>query len=245
MADERDIQELTGSSNDAVNETVLTALKNVHTALPGIIESFDAVKQSARVRPAIKRIFTQQGPLDLPLCVDCPVAFPQGGGFCFTFPLQEGDEVVLGFFERAIDRWYVEGGTQPPAVFRLHDLSDGFCIPGVSNLTRSIPNFKADAVQMRNREGTAYVQINSSGEVEIDGSKLTIKCPVIAEDTSRFEGLVTYTAGMTGSGGVGQSFTINGNIAFSGGTLTHNGKNIGSTHIHSNGNGGANTGGPV
>jgi phage baseplate assembly protein gpV len=159
--------------------------------------------------------------------------------------LVAGDEVILGFFERAIDRWMVEGGTQPPVEFRLHDLSDGFCVPGVSNLTRVIPGFKTDAVQMRNREGSAYVQINTSGEVEIDGTLLRVKCPVIAEQPATFESLVTYQAGMVGSGGTGSSIQITGNVQFSGGSLTHNGKNIGSTHIHSNGNGGANTGGPV
>jgi phage baseplate assembly protein V len=45
------------------------------------------------------------------------------------------------------------------------------------------------------------------------------------------QGAFTYQAGMTGSGGSGAN--IAGPVAVTGGTVTHNGKNIGSTHTHS------------
>jgi phage gp45-like len=57
---------------------------------------------------------------------------------------------------------------------------------------------------------------------------------------------ITGQGGMAVSGdnGSGNTSTITGNLNTTG-TITNNGKTIGSTHVHSNGNGGANTGAPV
>lgn len=232
-------QELGGNPGEATSEAIDTALKNLHTALPGIVEAFDPATQTARIRPAIKRIFTGKGELEIPVCADVPVQFPQGGGFCFTFPLQVGDEVILGFFERCIDRWYASGGTQAPAVYRMHDYSDGFAIPGVSSMPRVIEGFKANAVEMRKRDGSAYVSIDSGGNIEADGTLLTVKCAAV------FEKLVTYQAGMSGTGGAGgAAITIDGDIVHTG-SFTSNGKNVGSTHTHSGVQPGGGTSGQV
>ena len=42
------------SSN--IKEGILNALKELHTAGPGIIETFDPIKQTASIQPAIRRI---------------------------------------------------------------------------------------------------------------------------------------------------------------------------------------------
>lgn len=58
------------------------------------------------------------------------------------------------------------------------------------------------------------------------------------------QGLLAYQGGMTGSGGSGAA--INGPLAVTGGTVTHDGKNIGSTHTHSGvQTGGGTTGAPT
>lgn len=58
------------------------------------------------------------------------------------------------------------------------------------------------------------------------------------------QGLLAYQGGMTGSGGSGAA--INGPLAVTGGTVTHDGKNIGSTHTHSGvKTGGGTTGTPT
>jgi hypothetical protein len=49
---------------------------------------------------------------------------------------------------------------------------------------------------------------------------------------------------VSGDNGSGAASTVTGNLATTG-SITNNGKSIGSTHVHTNGNGGANTGAPV
>lgn len=220
------VQQLCATEGAATDESINSALKDLHTALPGIVEAFDAGTQSARVVPAIQRIFTERGALTLPVCLDVPVMFPQCGDFAITYPLLPGDEVILGFFERCIDRWYDAGGFQEPATYRMHDLSDGFAIPGISNRGRAIPAFRTDALVVRTRAGNAYIALDAGGHITMDGVDMTVLCP------SFFQKPVTFSAGMTGSTSEGgAAFTISGAVQLLG-SFTVNGKNVSDTHTH-------------
>jgi hypothetical protein len=65
---------------------------DLHTSGPGIIQSFDAGKQTAVVAPVVEKWFRGKGFKPLPPLVDVPVQFPGGGGFVLTFPVAKGDE---------------------------------------------------------------------------------------------------------------------------------------------------------
>lgn len=88
-------------------------LTQVWTALPGIIQKFDAGALTCEVQPAIKgRITQEDGSIQLvnmPLLLDCPVVFPHGGGCSLTFPIKAGDECLVVFASRGIDYWWQLG----------------------------------------------------------------------------------------------------------------------------------------
>jgi len=76
----------------------------------------------------------------------------------------------------------------------------------------------------------------------LTGSGSTLETPQLTVDSpaSTFTGAVTvqgpfaYQNGITGTNGTGGSgASIQGPVSVTGGTITHNGKNIGSTHTHS------------
>jgi hypothetical protein len=104
------------------------------TAMPATLQSYDAAKLTCSAQPTIQAVLQAKdgtfSNLTMPLCVDCPVIFPSGGGFTLTFPLAAGDEGLLIFASRCIDQWHAQGGTQAQAERRMHDLSDGFFLPG-------------------------------------------------------------------------------------------------------------------
>jgi len=162
------------------------ALKNVHTALPGIIASYDADTQTASVQPAIKRLFIEKGAVNLPLCVDCPVQFPQGGPFVLTFPVVAGDECLLLFSERAIDFWFENGGVQLPSEYRTHDLSDAFVLVGVNSLARKLTNVQTDGAELRTRDRSIYLKITESG--------------FVVKGDITLDGDINQTGGITSSG---------------------------------------------
>jgi phage baseplate assembly protein V len=98
-----------------------------------------------------------------------------------------------------------------------------------------------------------------STTLTLEAGKTTLVAPqlMVQSPTTTFtgtvlvQGLLTYSAGLAGSGGGGAVMTgpitqTGGNVSTGGGTLTNNGVNVGSTHTH-NGvqTGSGSTGGPA
>ncbi len=140
------------------------------TALPGRVTAFDPAKRTAQVQPTVQaRVNNRDGStswVNMPLLVDCPVAFPAGGDLLLTFPLAPGDEVLVIFSSRCIDNWWKLGGIQPQAELRMHDLSDGFVIPTVQSEPNLVP-VDMGAAELRNKAGTSKVRLLNNGDVQV------------------------------------------------------------------------------
>ncbi len=205
-------QQLTATPEEAHSAQIEGRLKDLHTMLPGIIVSFDPETQTASVQPAIKRIFIDKGAVNLPMCVDVPVAFPGGGDFFLTFPVKPGDECILLFSERAIDNWHVSGNTAPPAEYRLHDLSDGIAIVGLNSQPRKIAGFNATDTELRDRNGQTHItmkpdgtikNVNAAGSTELTpAGQFIIKAPggIVLDGNTTLMGNMTSQAGNGGTG---------------------------------------------
>lgn len=205
----------------------------VWTALPGIVASFDASAMTCTVQPAISgtRLKSDGSAVDvnMPVLLDCPVCFPSGGGATLTFPIKPGDECLVVFSSRCIDSWWQLGGVQGQAEMRMHDLSDGFVIPGPRSQPRKI-SVSNDAVQLRTDDGAAYVEINpathkikalTSGDVEIQATNITLKGNII------LDGQITQQ----NTAGGATTATMIGPVVVTN-DVTAGGKSL-KTHVHS------------
>lgn len=151
-----------------IQTAIDTSLKELHTSLPGVVQSFDPVEQTADIQPTIQR--KQGGQLvDLPLLVGVPVRFPKVADFCITLPLKEGDEVSVIFAERSIDNWLLDGGIQSAGDIRKHSLSDAYAIPMLYSQNNKITNFDPDNIQIRSDDGSAFITIDTSGNILLNG----------------------------------------------------------------------------
>ncbi len=202
----------------ATGAAIADTVKRLRTAMPGRVVSFDPDKQTVVAQPMTRLVKADGTGVDLPPLGDVPVQFPEAGGFALTFPIEAGDEGVILIADRCIDGWWQSGQPSDPMDFRLHDLSDGMFIPGINSLQNVIPGFDIDAIVIRKFDGSAYFKIDRGGNIEADGTRMTVKCP------ATFEKPVTYQDGISGQG----------DFAVSGGSFTHNGKNVGDTHKHGN-----------
>lgn len=239
---QRDAQQAS-SPEEAASAQIEGRLKDLHTMMPGIIVSFDPDKQTAVVQPAIKRIFTERGAVNLPVCVDVPVAFPGGGEFWLTFPVQAGDECILQFSERAIDNWYASGGAQAPAEYRLHDLSDGIAQVGLNSQPKKLEDLQMTGAELRTRSRSTYIRLED-GTIYIKGNIIhegnnTQTGNLSRTGTSTTTGKITGQGGMAISGGSGTTFS--GNVDHTDGTMTSLGKKIDGTHTHNENDGGGPT----
>jgi len=187
-----DRRERNTSATDAVLAAFQGFKSEIWNALPGIIQSFDPSKMTVVVQPAIQALwrdpFGNQTWQTMPLCLDVPVMFPGGGGCTMTFPLVAGDECLLIFASRCVDAWWQSGGIGVQAELRMHDLSDGFCLPGPRSQPRVIPGISTSALQIRSDDGAAFIQMNTGGShaimvqtagtVTVDASSATFNCDV-------------------------------------------------------------------
>lgn len=109
--------------------------RELHTAMPGRVESYDAATQTCDVLPQLK-LQRPDGDggfraCDLPVLPSIPVCFPRGGGFFLSFPLQKGDFVLVVFSERSLSNWRQKGEASSPGDTRMHSLAGAVAIPGV------------------------------------------------------------------------------------------------------------------
>lgn len=170
-----------------LTEAVLAALQGfqskVWTALPCIVESFNAAQMTCVLQPAIQAQLTKMDGskewITISLLLDVPVVFPSAGGFSLTFPVAPGDEVLAVFSSRCIDTWWQSGGFRNvQAELRMHDLSDGFAIPGIRSLPRVLPSISSDSTQLRNDAGTVYVEVEA-GAVNVVAPVVNITAPTV------------------------------------------------------------------
>lgn len=216
----------------------------VWTVLPGIIQSFDAQALTCEVQPAIQgKQVLEDGTVvavNLPILLDCPVVFPHAGGCSLTFPIKPGDECLVVFSARAIDFWWQLGGVQPPAEPRMHDLSDGFVIPGPYSQVKKIAGVSTECVELRSDDHAAFFSINPetheihaetvgdmtatvAGELtaEVSGAA-TLKAASVTIDapTTHITGALQVDGHITGSGGMavsgGNGAAVTGNLTTTG-----------------------------
>lgn len=206
----------------------------IWTSLPGILQSIDLEKMTCSVQPSIKvqvfdRTSQKWSAQNLPLCVDVPVQFIGGGGYTATFPMAQGDEGLISFACRCIDSWWQSGGVQPQAELRMHDLSDGFFIPGFRSQARKLANISADSAQLRSDDGTNYVDVNkSTGTVTMKAvTKVVLDAPTtIVKGALVAEGVVSQAEGGGGTVDFGTATVKANQAVISGKTFT--------THVHTN-----------
>jgi hypothetical protein len=136
-------------------------------SLPGKIESYDSVTQTADVKPLLsKSIVDKDGneeKVEIPVISKVPVAFSRGGGHFMSFPLEKGDNVFLIFCDRSIDDFWFSDGSSPmdQIDFRTHDLSDAVAIPAFYPSSKSITDLIGNDGVFGKEKGT---QVRSKGD---------------------------------------------------------------------------------
>lgn len=165
-----------------MHEALLAALagwqSGLWTALPAEVVSFNAEEMTIVAQPTIQaRMREADGTMvwvTMPLLPDVPVCFPNGGGYTLTFPIAPGDEVLVVLASRCIDAWWQSSGVQVQAELRMHDLSDGFAIPGPRSKPRALPDFNTTNVELRSEDGSVKIEV-AAAEINIIAPVVNVK----------------------------------------------------------------------
>lgn len=185
------------------------------TAMPAIVQSVDLTRMTCVCQLAIQGRYEDQDGnvnwVNISVLQDVPIVFPSAGGFSITFPIAAGDEVLVVFASRCIDAWWQNGGyANKQMEYRMHDLSDGFAIPGPKSQPKKISSISGTNLQIRKDDGSAYIEITSAGKINLVGDvaitgKLTATGEITAKEGSTPIDLSihTHTGVTTGSGNTG------------------------------------------
>lgn len=144
----------------------------LRVAIPGIVESFDAERQTVSVQPSItENIQAGEAAIkaaQLPILTDIPICFPRAGGYSITLPVKKGDECLLVFADMCIDGWWQSGGVQDQMETRRHDLSDAFAIIGTTSQPKKVSAYSSENLQIRTDSHNIVCELDkSSGAVNI------------------------------------------------------------------------------
>lgn len=147
----------------------------------GVIQSFDASKQLATIKIALKQVskIAQDGTelySDYPLLLECPVMTLFGGNSFVNLPIQPGDNCIVLFCDRDIDAWVKNGEGNVPTTARLHDISDAIAIVGIRSEPKAIPNFLGNGIRIY-MDAQNSIDLTSAG-ITINADQVTINSNV-------------------------------------------------------------------
>lgn len=162
---------------DVITNIVLGAVLDLRVSGPAQVTAYDSSKQCVSVQPLIKDPFIDEEEKrqsePLPIITGVPLLFLGGGGYRTTYPVMEGDTVLLIHSDSSIDEWVTNGGVADPKDERRHSLSDAFAISGLRDFNNALGDApidrmsigKDDGAQITIRQDEIRIGSDSAGEL--------------------------------------------------------------------------------
>ena len=144
-----------------IAEAIDDRLIDLHVSLPGRIQSYDAITQTATIEIMVGRLLENtDGVLtseELPVLQNVPVVFPKTSKYLLSFPIEEGDTGDVIFAESSIGQWRATGAVSAPEDVGRCTLSGAKFYPGLTvdddaltdELTRHAVFGRRNGVQLR------------------------------------------------------------------------------------------------
>ena len=151
----------------SIRFAIRQSLKDLYTCMPGIVESYDAETRLAVVKGALNIVTTKEEEIEREAIHNVPVMFPSGGGFAMTFPLEQGDPVLLVYSQRGLANWKKTFGVAAPDVFGFLSEKDAIAIPGFGPTQGELEHMIAIE--------SDGVHIRTTGKLAIEAQDVTFK----------------------------------------------------------------------
>lgn len=178
---------------DTLKDLIMnTTVENINTCLPGIVESYDASKKRAKITPAISKQFQNSKNIDYKPVVNVPIIFPRTKNTCITFPLEQGDKVLMFFSQRAIGNFLDNGKSVNPENNNTFNISDAFAFPCIS-FDNDISGDDPEALEICHHN--ERITIKKDGEIQL--GKDSLKKLVNETFLDLFNGHVHYSGNET------------------------------------------------
>ena len=170
------------SPTTAFGDFVREILKHgLHTAMPGLIDTFDAASRRARVRPALQLVTAEGEALERSPALNVPVLFPSGGGFSVLVPLSAGDPVWMMFSERGLSAFKRTFDLAIPDVTRFFDESDAVVLAGFGPL--EVAPATETGLSLQTNDGARSVRVEEDAvEVHSENARVRVGSEEVVVD---------------------------------------------------------------
>lgn len=165
------------SLEDLFERFRVSMAEEIHTAVPGRVESYDAAAQVADVTPLVRRSVPRadgtRASEAMPTVRAVPIIWPRAGSWFVHMPLSAGDTVLLVMCERDPARWRVTGELSDPIDRRSHHLAHAVAIPGVYPRTKPLSGRATpdDAMVLGyDGDSTGIIRIYADGTIDLGSS---------------------------------------------------------------------------
>ena len=111
-------------------------LRKINCVSIGRIEKVNYEDQTVGAFIIYKRLLSNGQVKDYPLLLDVPFFVLQGGATFIEMPIVKGDFCILLFCDHNFSTWWDSGNEKEPESLRIHSLSDGIALVGISPKTR-------------------------------------------------------------------------------------------------------------
>ena len=149
----------------SIRFAIRQSLKDLYTCMPGIVESYDAETRRAVVKGALRVVTTKKEEIEREAIYNVPVVFPSGGGFAITFPLEQGDPVLLVYSQRGLTNWKKSLDVATPDMLGFLSEKDAIAIPG----------FGTDEPEHHIAIDSGGLRIKTTGTLAIEAQDVTFK----------------------------------------------------------------------
>lgn len=163
----------------------------LRVAIPGIVVSYDPVRQTCVVQPTIQELVllpppatpqvpnpgtTQNIPTNVTInpVQDVIPIMMRVPGWSITFPITPGTECLLIFADACVDGWWQNGGINPQYDRRRHDLSDAFALFGPWSQPNKLNNYSQSSMQIRSDDLTVVIDL-APGKITITAPEVNVE----------------------------------------------------------------------
>jgi len=186
-------------------------MRSVYTAIPAIVMQVRSGEECRiDVKPLINMVFPDYEEMEWVTIPNVPAIFPSSSTSAFTFPIKQGDTVLLVFNQSCIDVFKAGDGTpQPPSDYRAFNMRDAVAIPGLfpfglsinKQTNRTLTHSTDDAVVSHNigTPAECEIRMKPDGKIVLNGISGETNFSVDMDGTLTTTGAITVGTGATGS----------------------------------------------
>lgn len=183
-------------------------MQSVDGCLPAHIMAYDRNTNRAQVQIDIAILTTENEIVPRPQIASIPVMQFGGGGYMLNFPINSGDKGWIIANDRDISLFLQDYKSTYPNTGRIKNFSNGVFIPDIMS---------GYTINAEDTGNAVLSSIDGTIRISLFPDKIKITAPkVIIDGMLEVTGEITAGAGISVSGGTGDTITVSGNLQLTG-----------------------------